>query len=151
MGVIMEQLPTNGHAPGRVIDRIKRAYPTAPQRLTVPELPDDEGNPLEVFYYPKTGRDEQTIEAHDPKDMAERMAYTLILKAMDDQGKQLFRWGEAADILQYLSYEVLGDIVLVMMGIRPNTRGSLAEMKQAIQEDPTSSSAFSLHQSSTNP
>lgn len=135
---MMEQLPTNGHAPARVIDRIRRAYPTAPQRLLVPEIPDEQGNPLEIFYSPKTGLDEQTIEAKEPKDSAEKLVYTLILKAMDDQGKALFRWGEAGAILQYLSYEVLARIVLVIMGVRPNTAGTLDEMKQAIQRDPTS-------------
>lgn len=135
---MMEQIPSNGHAPGRVVDRIRRAYPTAPQRLLVPELPDEEGHPLEIFYTPKTGLDEQTIEAKEPKDSAEKLVYTLILKAMDDQGKALFRWGEAGAILQYLSYEVLARIVLVIMGVRPNTAGTLDEMKQAIQRDPTS-------------
>lgn len=117
----------------------------------MPELPDEQGNPLELFYWPKTGRDEQSLEAREPKDSAERLVYTLILKAMDDQGKQLFRWGEAEGILQYLSYEVLARIVLVIMGVRPSGTGTLEEMKQAIQQDPTSNLDHSSAQSSTSP
>lgn len=148
----LDTISTNGHAPARVMDRIKRAYPTAPQRLTVPELPDDDGNPLEVFYWPKTGRDEQTIAAHEPKDGAERLVYTLILKAMDDQGKQLFRWGEAPQILQYLSYEVLARIVLVIMGVRPSgAELTVDEAKKDIEQDPPSTSNSILEKSSTNP
>lgn len=141
-------------APGglRALERIRRAYPTAPQRLVVPEFPDDEGNPLEVFYWPKTGRDEQTIDAREPKDQAERWVYTLILKAMDDQGKPLFQWGEARQLLQYLSFEVLARIVLVIMGVRPNEPGPThEELKRAIEQDPTSSSASSSAPSSANP
>lgn len=147
----METVPTNGVHTGRVIDRIKRAYPTAPQRLLVPELPDDAGNPLEIFFSPKTGLDEQVIEAKEPKDQAERLVYTLILKAMDDQGKALFRWGEAGAILQYLSYEVLARIVLVIMGVRPNGTPSLDDMKQQVQTDPISASDSSLGPSSISP
>ena len=33
---------------------------------------------------------------------------------------QLFRWSEADAILQYLSYEVLARMMLVMMGVRSN-------------------------------
>jgi hypothetical protein len=142
----MEQ---NGHAPSRVIDRIRRAYPTALQRLLVPELPDEQDNPLEIFYWPKTGKDEQTLEAREPKDGPEKLVATLILKALDEQGKQLFRWGEAEGILQYLSYEVLARIVLVIMGVRANT--TLDDLKQAIQTDPISSSGSSLAPSSANP
>ena len=134
----MEQ---NGvHAPVRAMDRIKRAYPTAPQRLLVPEFPDDAGNPLELFYYPKTGADEQKIDARDPKDPTERLAYTLILKALDDQGKPLFQWGEARQLLQHIPYEVLGRLCLIIMGIRPNESLTLDEVKRDIQGDPTSAS-----------
>jgi hypothetical protein len=136
----------------RALERIRRAYPTAPQRLVVPEFPDDEGNPLEVFYWPKTGRDEQTIDAREPKDQAERWVYTLILKAMDDQGKPLFQWGEARQLLQYLSFEVLARIVLVIMGVRPNEPGPTVEdAKRDIQADPPSTSNYTLEKSSTNP
>lgn len=142
------------HAPGalRAMDRIKRAYPTAPQRLVVPEFPDDAGNPLEIFYWPKTGLDEQKIEAREPKDQAERLVYTLILKAMDDQGKALFQWGEARQILQVMPYEVLGRLVLVIMGVRPNDQAPTHEdLKREIEKDPTCVDASILVPNSGNP
>lgn len=143
------------HAPVgqvRAIERIRRAYPTAPQRLVVPEFPDDAGNPLEIFYWPKTGRDEQTIDAREPKDQAEKMVLTLILKAMDDQGKPLFQWGEARMLLQYMSHEVLARLYLVIIGVRPNgTTPTLDEVKQDIQQDPTCNSDSSSAPNSASP
>lgn len=135
----------------RAMERIRRAYPTAPQRLVVPEFPDDAGNPLEIFYWPKTGLDEQKIDAREPKDGAERLVYTLILKALDDQGKPLFQWGEARQLLQVMPYEVLARLVLVILGVRPSGQPTLDEVKREIQADPTSSSDSSLAPNSTNP
>jgi hypothetical protein len=141
------------HAPGglRAMERIRRAYPTAPQRLVVPEFPDDAGNPLEIFYWPKTGLDEQKIDAREPKDGAERLVYTLILKAMDDQGRPLFQWGEARQLLQVMPYEVLARLVLIIMGARPNDTPTLDEVKREIQADPTSNFAYTSEPSSISP
>ena len=142
------------HAPGalRAIERIRRAYPTAPQRLVVPEFPDDAGNPLEIFYFPKTGLDEQKIEAREPKDHIERFAYTLILKALDDAGKPLFQWGEAKRLMQFMPAEVLGNLALIIAGIRPNgTQPTHEDLKREIEQDPTCVDASILAPNSGNP
>jgi hypothetical protein len=144
-------MSTNGQSRMTPMERIHRVYQTAPQRILVPELPDDEGQPLEVFYTPLTGVDDQAIEARDPKTGAERALYRLIHKANDDEGNALFQWRDAPVLLREMPYQVVLRIVSIIMGLEPNKTPTVEAAKKDIQADPNSILSSSSLSSSTSP
>lgn len=143
-------MESNGHVPLSVLDRIHRVYSAAPQRILVPELPDAEGRPLELFYTPMTGLDEQTVEGRNPKDSTERVIYRLILKARSDEGKALFRWQDAQVLMRELHFDIALRIVGIMMGAR-DTVLTVEQAKKDIEADPPSTSDSTWESSSTSP
>jgi hypothetical protein len=137
-------IPTaaNGTVRKTTLERVRQSYSSVPQRLLVPEWADEEGNPLEIFYTPITGIDDQTIEAREPKSNAERLVYRLILKSRDDNGRALFRWTDAPVLLKEVPYELLARVVLRIMGVTTSGLGpTVEEAKADIESDLPSTSA----------
>src|SRR5688500_4187818 len=127
------------------MERVKRSYSSAPQRLLMPEWPDEQGNPMEIFYTPYTGLDDQTIDAREPKSGAERLVLRFILKAHDDAGRALFRWSDATALLKEVPFDLLVRVVSAVMSTMPG----LAEARAELDADPNLTSEFSSPSNST--
>lgn len=142
----------NGPVRKTPMERVRQSYSSVPQRILVPEWADEAGNPMEVFFTPITGIDDQTIEAREPKSNAERLVYRLILKSRDDAGRALFRWTDAPVLLKEVPYELLARVVLRIMGIAASGLGPTVEdAKEEITADPNYSSGSISASSSTKP
>jgi hypothetical protein len=127
----------NGPVRKTPLERVRQSYSSVPQRILVPEWADEQGNPMEIFYTPITGIDDQTIEAREPKSNAERLVYRLILKSRDDNGRALFRWNDAPVLLKEVPYELLARVVLRIMGIAASGLGPTVEdAKAELEADP---------------
>lgn len=143
-------MDTNGQRPWTPMERVRKAFQTAPQRLLLPELPDEHGQPLEVFYTPMTGVDEQTIETRDPQSGAERATLRFILKARNDEGRALFRWDDLSVLMKEMPFGVILRVVNTVMGLdsRPVT---VEEAKTHLESDPPSTFGSTSPSSSTHP
>lgn len=129
------------------MERVKRSYTSAPQRLLMPEWADEQGNPMEIFYTPYTGLDDQTIDAREPKSGAERLVLRFILKAHDDAGRALFRWSDATALLKDVPFDLLVRVVSAVMSTQPG----LAEARVELENDPNLTFDSSLPANSTKP
>lgn len=129
------------------MERVKRSYSSAPQRLLMPEWPDEQGNPMEIFYTPYTGLDDQTIDAREPKSGAERLILRFILKAHDDAGRAIFRWSDATTLLKEVPMDLLVRVVSAAMTTTP----TVAEARAELDADPNSISDFSSPANSIRP
>ena len=129
------------------IERVKRSYSSAPQRLLMPEWPDEQGNPMEIFYTPYTGLDDQTIDAREPKSGAERLVLRFILKAHDDAGRAIFRWSDATALMKEVPFDLLIRVVNAAMTTTP----TVADARAELDADPNLTSDFSCAQNSTKP
>jgi hypothetical protein len=127
------------------MERVKRSYSSAPQRLLMPEWPDEHGNPMEIFYTPYTGLDDQTIDAREPKSGAERVVLRFILKAHDDAGRALFRWSDATTLLKEAPLDLIMRVVNVVMTTTP----TVAQARAELDVDPNLTSEFSSPSNST--
>ena len=110
------------------MERVKRSYTSAPQRLLMPEWPDEQGNPMEIFYTPYTGLDDQTIDAREPKSGAERLVLRFILKAHDDAGRAIFRWSDATTLMKEVPFDLLIRVVNAAMTTTPTVADARAEL-----------------------
>ena len=129
------------------MERVRKSYTSAPQRLLMPEWPDEQGNPMEIFYTPYTGLDDQTIDAREPKSGAERLVSRFILKAHDDAGRAIFRWSDATALLKDVPFDLLVRVVSAVMSSTPG----LAEARAELDADPNLISDSSLLANSTKP
>jgi hypothetical protein len=129
------------------MERVKRSYTSAPQRLLMPEWPDEQGNPMEIFYTPYTGLDDQTIDAREPKSGAERLVLRFILKAHDDAGRALFRWSDATTLLKDVPFDLLIRVVSAVMSTTP----TVAEAREELDADPNLTFVSSSLSNSTKP
>ena len=99
---------TNGVRP-RAIDRARKAYHgVGRQRLEVPEWPDDQGHPLEVFFEPLSQADLEHLTAQNPTSVYQEHVYLLINKLRDDQGQPLFDYRDKIALM----HEVEAGIIL---------------------------------------
>lgn len=123
----------NGVKKLRPIDRVRQAYQKARDMVRVPEWPDEDGNPLEVFFTPLTYAEHQQIIGYNPQGNHEYNVYTLIAKARDAEGAPLFTPGDLATLKGEASYNVIIRIVSAI-----NELGGLAsvdEVKSLLGED----------------
>ena len=84
--------------------------------LLVPEWPDSEGKPTEVYYKPSLNlRQQQEILSLNSRDKAaEAIAMTMILRALDVDGKPLFRKIELSEIMRGVDPDIVARIVTEM-------------------------------------
>ena len=129
------------------MERVKRSYTSAPQRLLMPEWADEHGNPMEIFYTPYTGLDDQTIDAREPKSGTERLILRFILKAHVDAGRAIFRWSDATALLKEVPYHLIVRVVGAMMKETPGVEEARAEL----DADPNLTFDSSLPANSTKP
>lgn len=128
----MEPSP-NGNRPTRAIDRARSAWSATRNMLSVPEWPDSDGKPLEVFFTKLTAADVETVRAREPKSDAEYNLIMLIQKAKDDTGRNLFEFGDRMALQNEVEYSVILRIIGAMAGIgQPQ---SLDEAKRVLGED----------------
>lgn len=127
------------------MERVRKSYSSAPQRLLMPEWADEQGNPMEIFYTPYTGLDDQTIDAREPKSGAERLILRFILKAHDDTGRAIFRWSDSAALLKEVPYDLIVRVVAAVMNATP----TVADARAELDADPNLTSDSSLPANST--
>lgn len=141
-------MESNGRGRWSPLERVRKAAlaQNAPQRLLIPELPNEDGQPLEIFWTPLTGIDEQTIENREPKTGAERATLRFILKARNDEGRALFRWDDCDVLMKELPFNVILRVVNAVMDAKPAT---VEEAKSLIEADPPCTSDSTLPSSST--
>ena len=84
--------------------------------LDVPEWPDADGNPTRVWFRPSLNlRQQQKILALSAQDKAAAaIAMPLILRALDEDGKPLFRQIELGEIMRGVDPDVVARIVSEM-------------------------------------
>lgn len=74
--------------------------------MEVLEWADEDGIPLEVWFTPLTGHDIEALNKRQDKNSsdAEYLIDIMILKAMDDEGKPLFAFGDKEALLSSAHY-----------------------------------------------
>ncbi len=125
---------SNGTLPPRAIDRARKAYHgIGRQRLEIPEWPDDEGRPLEVFFEPLSQADLEHLTVQNPKTVYEEHVYLLIKKLRDDQGQPLFDYRDKMALMG----EVEAGIILRLKNAIWNSSSiqTVDEAKQILGED----------------
>ena len=107
-------IPPQQMTPLRAIDRVRTAFYASRERMEIPEWPDADGHPLEIFFTAVTPADVEAINARSPKTNAESNAFLLIAKAHDDAGKALFSYGDLHALLTESAYNIMLRIVTAM-------------------------------------
>jgi hypothetical protein len=117
----------------RAIDRARTAFHATRDMVTVPEWPDAEGTPLEVYFTRLSAADVEAVRAREPKTDSDYNVLLLINKAKDEQGKNLFEFGDRMSLLHDVEYAVLLKIIGAMTGLgQPQT---VDEAKRVLGED----------------
>ena len=92
-----------------------RAHFSAKARITVevPEWPVEGGGPLVVHASPLTLAEKQRIDKYrETWGKMEALAYTLIIKAEDAEGKKLFSLDDKRSLMTQVDPDVLARVVL---------------------------------------
>lgn len=118
----------------RAIDIINRATDHTVRSIEVPEW-----NGLKLYFTPLTTADMQVAgsQGKDTEDHHDRNIRLLINKAMDEQGKPLFRQGDAHHLKQ-ANYEVLQRVIGFMY---ETAFTKVEDAQKAVEGNPSSTSA----------
>ena len=95
-----------------LIDIARAHYEEKREAVVVPEW-----GGITVYYAPVTYADMDALEARNPATNLERNVLLLIAKTVDENGKQLFRWGDSHHLMASVDQEVLTRLAQKMMGV----------------------------------
>lgn len=123
----------NGARPIRAIDRARSAWTATRDMVEVPEWADDSGTPLEVFFTRLTAADHEAVRAREPKTDADTNVLLLIHKARDEQGKNLFEFGDRHMLLAEVEYAIILRVIGAML--RGRQIASVDEAKTILGDD----------------
>lgn len=93
------------------IDRAKAHFSKFQRRrIEVPEWADDAGAPLVIHVQPLTLADKQKLRQHAERGQLESLAYCLILKAEDADGKKVFTLDDKHALMTRVDPDVLARV-----------------------------------------
>jgi len=97
-----------------VIERAKAHFSQQQRRIAeVPEWADDDGKPLIIHGKPLTLAEKQKIDAYrDRWGKMDALAYTLILKAEDEQGNKIFTLEDKRALMTTVDPDVLARVIM---------------------------------------
>lgn len=95
-----------------VIDAVIDHFTAGRRSMVVSEWGD-----IEIFFTPISYEDLQAIDERNPKSNFERSIFTLVLKAVDANGKQIFRWGDVGHLMKQADMIVVQRCVGFMMSV----------------------------------
>ena len=78
-------------------------------QVEVPEWGDGE-NPLVIYYKPFTLAEQKKLYSMAKDDNIEMLAYTLILKALDEDGSKLFNMGDKFKLMNQVDPYILAKV-----------------------------------------
>lgn len=86
------------------------------QHIEVPEWPDENGEPTKIFYRASmTLAEQQEILAlNQAGKVGEALIATLIAKALDENGKKVFRLVNRTELMKQVDSEIVARIVSTM-------------------------------------
>lgn len=96
----------------RVIDAIIDHFKGRRDSVVIPEWGD-----VEIFFTPISYDELETIEKRNPKSNFERSVITLVLKAQDETGGQMFRWGDVGHLMKQADVVIVQRIISAMMSL----------------------------------
>jgi hypothetical protein len=118
--------PTSSIGSMRAIDRLRKAANFEPIKQVVILANGDE---FDFYVTPLTTAEREKAQKNTKTDGSNDFALQLlILKAMDENGQQLFKPGDAAMLKQEVEDEVLQKMILCVL--RPNEEGEV-DMKSS--------------------
>ena len=91
----------------RAIDIVRQNFYASSLTTTVPEWCDEDGNPMIIHYSPMTGHDSQSLAARGYDGGIPYIVAVLILKALDEDGKPLFTWGDHETLMSQAHLPVI--------------------------------------------
>ena len=103
-----------------ILSRAKAHYRdrlSAPlQYVEVPEWPDEKGEPTKIFYRSSMTLSEQQeiLALNQAGKVGEALIATLIAKALDEDGKKLFKLVNRHEFMRQVDSEVIAQIVSQM-------------------------------------
>ena len=98
-------------------------------RCDVTEWPDADGNPGEVYWRPVTGA--QQIEIDQGKNEVDRVCLTLKVRALDAEGRQIFRDTPLVSLKNDFDYDVIRAIVYIIV----SDIGQGEDVSEAIEKE----------------
>ena len=86
------------------------------QCVEVPEWPDEDGKNTKIYFKPSLNLKQQQkiLELSSKNLVVEAIAQTLILRALDENGKPLFNQANMNEIMRQLDPDVVSRIVSAM-------------------------------------
>lgn len=112
-------------SPMRAIDRLRKAANFEPVRQTVTLADGDE---FEFYVKPLTSAERERAQKNS-KGANDFALQLLILKALDENGEQLFKPGDAPVMRQEIEDEILQKMILCVL--RPNGDEDDVDMKSS--------------------
>ena len=100
-----------------VLDNMTQHFSS--QEVKVIEVPEwgEEGAPLQIYHKPFTLSEQKKLYSMSKEDNIEMLAYTLILKAIDENGEKLFTLADKPALMHkvdpYILARVAGEITSV--------------------------------------
>lgn len=85
------------------------------RKITIPEWPDADGNPLVLYAYPLTVNEVIELETRDAATQAERNVYQIIKQCLDENGEQYFTVADKPALLN-TSADVIGMLMIKLNG-----------------------------------
>lgn len=103
-----------------ILDRAKRHLKGEPTKIiTVPEWPDDDGEPTKIYARPLTLNERNRIFAAAKQGDLAMFAEAIILKATDENGQRLFSPAHKHTMMREIDANVLETIGQKIMGDKP--------------------------------
>lgn len=99
------------------IDNAKKHFDNIDTKeIEVPEWGEDADNPLKIYCKPITLQETSKFMKLAKDDEIELLAYVLIYKALDEEGKKLFTIADRQDFLNRVDRNVLIRVASEIMG-----------------------------------
>jgi len=98
------------------------------QFVEVDEWKDEKGNPIKIYFKSSMNfkQLQKVMKATQEGNQGEAILQTLILRALDEDGKPLFRQADMPDLLRQVDPEVVNKIVIAINSNEDN----LEELKK---------------------
>lgn len=98
-----------------IIDRVTAHYEKEPEKIEVPEWPDENGTPTVIYAKPLTLSERQKLKKISDDDI-ELAAALLIMKAKDSKGEPLFTLDDKQKLMRNADSKVIVRISSRILG-----------------------------------
>lgn len=136
----------------RVIDRMRAAFMQRSWLHQIPEYPDADGKPLDMYFLPLTSADVDAAMIGVPDGQVltprERDVRTLITKARDAQGRLLFAAGDLVFLMTEVPFLIINRATQFMYTVATI---SVDEAKAELGNEPKSAGSSGTPENATGP